>query len=86
MDWPHEPTPDQRREQADQQRRDRDLEALRILAWCVQRDRYSAEPMRMDGGHRGKARIGTFTFYLEAADIAEAREAVQEILRRREAG
>lgn len=70
-----------------QARIDRDLEALRIFAWCVQRNRYSAEPVRIDGGRRGKARIGTFTFYLEAADIAEAREAVREIrLSKRSAG
>jgi|GEM_PF-4082911 len=58
-----------------QERIDRDLEVLRILAWCVQRNRYSAEPVRIDGGRRGKARIGTFTFYVEATDLAEGREA-----------
>lgn len=74
---PHE-TPAQK-----QQRIDRDLEALRILAWLVQRGRYNAEPMRMEGGRRGKARIATFTFYAEAADLREARDAVREIVRRR---
>lgn len=39
-----------------------DREALRILAWRVQRNRYSAEPIGIDGGRRGKARIATFTF------------------------
>lgn len=32
-----------------------------------------------------KARIASFTFYVEAADLAEARDAVHEIRRRREA-
>jgi|GEM_PF-7097235 len=87
MTWTPEPfVPEEhQREQAERQRRDRDLEALRILAWCVQRGRYSAEPMRMEGGRRGKARIGTFTFYLEAADLAAAREAVKAIMDRRQA-
>lgn len=56
-----------------QERIKRDLETLRILAWCVQRNRYSAEPARSDGGRRGKARIATFTSYVEAADLNEGR-------------
>lgn len=46
--------------------------------------RYSAEPLRIEGGRRGKARIATITFYLEAADLNEARNAVREILARRD--
>ena len=84
MDRPPEPTAEERREQADRQRRDRDLEALRILARCVQLNRYSAEPMRVEGGRRGKARIATFTFYIGTTDLNEARDAVREIVRRRD--
>lgn len=64
-----------------QERIERDLDALRILAWLVQRGRYSAEPMRMEGGRRGKVRIAAFTFHIEAADLREARDAVREIVR-----
>lgn len=36
---------------------DPDLEALRCLAWCVQRGRYSAEPVRIDGAPSNRERI-----------------------------
>ncbi len=85
MSMTPEMSPEEQRQRAILQRRAADLEALRILAWCVQRNRYSAEPVRIDGGRRGKARVATFTFYLEAADLSQARDAVREIVRRREA-
>lgn len=77
---PYDPreTPDQAA-----RRRDRDLHALRMLAWCVMRDRYSAERPRVEGGHRGSARIWTFTFYLEAEDYREADESVRAAVAQR---
>ena len=71
---------------AGEQRRRHDLHELRILAWCVQRDKYRAQPRRVEGGHRGKARIVTLTFYVEMADYREADAAVSEIDARRQAG
>lgn len=59
-----------------------DLHHLRVLAWLVARNRYSAEPRRVEGGRRGKARIATFTYYVEMADYREADEAVKEMLAR----
>jgi hypothetical protein len=73
------------RRRALDQKRETDLDLLRSVAWCVQRMRYSAEPLRIEGGRRGKARIATITFYLEAADLNEARDAVREIMARRDA-
>ncbi len=69
------------RRQALERRRDSDLELLRMVAWCVQRMRYAAEPLRMEGGRRGKARVATVTFYVEAADLNEARDAVRRLQR-----
>lgn len=60
-------------------RRQRDLHQLRILAWCVARDRYSAEPRRTEGGRRGRARIVALTFYVEQEDYRAADIAVSEI-------
>jgi len=76
------PSDAERREEAARLQRDHHLHNLRILAWCVARGRYSAEPMSVEGGRRGKARIRTFTYYLEQEDFAEANLAVMEILRR----
>ena len=64
-------------------RRQRDLHELRILAWCVARDKYSAEPRRTEGGRRGRARIVTLTFYVEHEDYRAADIAVSEIEVRR---
>ena len=66
-----------------ERRRSRDLHELRILAWCVARDKYSAEPRRTEGGRRGRARIVTLTFYVEAEDYRAADTAVSEIEARR---
>ncbi|MQA00999.1 MAG: hypothetical protein GEU80_17070 [Dehalococcoidia bacterium] len=65
--------------------RDIDLHHLRILAWCVMRGRDQSEPRRVEGGHRGKARIATFTFYVEMPDFREANEAVRQIIDNRAA-
>ena len=73
----------ERREEAARLRRDLDLHHLRILAWCVARARYSADPVVTEGGHRGRTRLRTFTFTLEQADFAEANEAVRDLVRRR---
>ena len=62
-----------------ERRRSRDLHELRILAWCVARDKYSAEPRRTDGGRRGRARIVTLTFYVEPEDYRAADTAVSQI-------
>jgi hypothetical protein len=66
-----------------ERRRSRDLRELRILAWCVARDKYRAEPRRTDGGRRGRARIVTLTFYVEAEDYRAADHAVSRIEARR---
>lgn len=63
-----------------EQRRADDLHHLRMLAWCVQRDKYRAEPRRIEGGRRGAARMVTLTFHVEMADYAEADRAVREIV------
>jgi len=76
------PSDAERREEASRLQRDHHLHNLRILAWCVARGRYSAEPVAVEGGHRGATRIRTFTFHLEQADFAEANEAVRELVRR----
>jgi len=70
----HGESPDQAR-----RRRERDLDDLRALAWLVMRDRYNREEPRVDGGRRGKARIRTMVYYIEAADWREAVEAVEAI-------
>jgi len=79
------PSDAERREEASRLQRDHHLHNLRILAWCVARGRYHAEPMSVEGGRRGKARIRTFTFHLDQADFAEADVAVKAIMRRRSA-
>jgi hypothetical protein len=66
-----------------ERRRSRDLHELRILAWCVARDKYSSEPRRTDGGRRRRARIVTLTFYVEQEDHRAADAAVSEIEARR---
>jgi hypothetical protein len=80
------PSDAERREEAARLQRDLHLHHLRILAWCVARGRYHADPVVTEGGHRGRTRLRTFTFTLEQADFAEANAAVREIARRLRAG
>src|SRR5690606_15786853 len=68
----------------DRERRRLDLHTLRVLAWLVQRDKYRAEPRRVEGGRRGKARIARFTYHVEIEDLREAEAAVREIVARRD--
>lgn len=69
------------RESEDQKRHRiaRDLHDLRCLAWLVQRGRYNREPRQTTGGRRGRARITTFTFYAEPADLIDAEQAVRRM-------
>lgn len=73
--WHRDPDPDVRRAA--------DLHTLRVLAPLVQRDRYRADPVRVERLRKTSVTIRSYTWHIEAPDWNEGEAAVRLIEQRR---